>query len=94
MVLSLLRALHVISYVPKLTFSFFLSVSKGCFAGALRGVRATSSSAASTVRPFGCTGNKKESCCQTTRQVKPKIYTQETEYTTIKFYPLYSHVII
>ena len=59
MSLSLLRDLHIISYVPKLTFSFFLSVSKGCFAVILRGVRTTSSSATSTVRPFGCTGNKK-----------------------------------
>lgn len=56
---ALLRGLHLILYNPKLTFSFFLSVSNGSFAVTFRGVRATSSSATSTVRPFGCTGNKK-----------------------------------
>ena len=39
----------------QLTFSFFLCVSNGCLAAALRGVRTTSSSATSMVRPFGCT---------------------------------------
>lgn len=55
----LLRPLHIISYAPKLTFSFFLSISGGCFAVTLWGVRTASPSANSTVRPFGCTGNKK-----------------------------------
>lgn len=59
MSLSLFRGLHLILYTPKLTFSFFLSVSNGCFAVTLRGVRTTSSSATSTVRPFGCIRNRK-----------------------------------
>lgn len=81
--LPLLKILHTMPHVPKLTFSFFLSVSGGCFAVILRGVLTTSSSGTSTVRPFDCKGYKKTSHHQTGWLAKPKTITR----TTIKFFP-------
>lgn len=94
--LPLLKILHTMPHVPNLTFSFFLSVSGGCFAVILRGVLTTSSSGTSTVRPFDCKGYKKTSHHQNGWLAKTKTITR----TTIKFFQpkltrllLHGHII-